>query len=61
MPTSRVLFDVEGTIAWLTFNRPDKLNALTLPILQDLASTARTLRKGTSQIVGFISDEVTIT
>ena len=35
-------------IARIELNRPDKLNALTLPILQDLADTAHDLRKDKS-------------
>ena len=40
---STVTCRVEGHIAQVRLNRPDKLNALTLDTLQDLASTAREL------------------
>lgn len=36
---------VEGGVAHVRLNRPDKLNALTLPALDELARTARELRK----------------
>jgi len=32
------LYDVVNGVAWLTFNRPDKLNALTLPMVEALRS-----------------------
>ena len=42
---SNVTCRVENGIAHVRLDRPDKLNALTLPILQDLATTAHDLRK----------------
>ncbi|MFT4287112.1 crotonase/enoyl-CoA hydratase family protein [Nocardioides sp.] len=36
---------VEGGIAQVRLNRPDKLNALTLPLLDELVATARRLRR----------------
>ena len=41
---SNVTYRTENGIAHVRLDRPDKLNALTLPILQDLATTAHTLR-----------------
>src|SRR5690349_1240520 len=42
---SNVTCRVENGVAHVRLDRADKLNALTLPILQDLASTAHGLRK----------------
>lgn len=42
---SHVKCEVVGGIATVTLNRPDKLNALTLPILEDLVATTHRLRK----------------
>lgn len=42
---SNVTCRVENGIAQVRLDRPDKLNALTLPILADLAATARDLRR----------------
>src|SRR5689334_18507354 len=42
---SNVTCRVEDGVAHVRLDRPDKLNALTLPILQDLATTAHDLRK----------------
>ena len=42
---SHVTCEITDGVAEVRLNRPDKLNALTLPILQDLATTAHTLRK----------------
>ncbi|PWN03119.1 crotonase/enoyl-CoA hydratase family protein [Nocardioides silvaticus] len=42
---SNVTCHVENGIAHVRLDRPDKLNALTLAILQDLVTTARDLRK----------------
>lgn len=39
---------VDGPVAQVRLNRPDKLNALTMPLLQDLASTAHRLRQDRS-------------
>ena len=36
MPTSRVLFDVDGPIAFLTFNRPEARNAMTWEMYEAL-------------------------
>ena len=36
MPTSRVLFDVDGPVAFLTFNRPDARNAMTWEMYEAL-------------------------
>lgn len=41
---SHVTCTIEGGIAHVRLDRPDKLNALTLAILDDLVATARTLR-----------------
>src|SRR5829696_8538802 len=45
---SNVTCEIADGVAQVRLDRPDKLNALTLPILQDLASTARALRKDKS-------------
>ena len=37
MPTSRVLFDLDGPIATLTFNRPEARNAMTWEMYEALA------------------------
>lgn len=42
---SNVTCSIESGVAHVRLDRADKLNALTLPILQDLASTAHGLRK----------------
>ncbi|MEZ0581303.1 crotonase/enoyl-CoA hydratase family protein [Nocardioides sp. MH1] len=42
---SNVTCSIEAGVAHVRLDRADKLNALTLPILQDLASTAHGLRK----------------
>jgi enoyl-CoA hydratase/carnithine racemase len=42
---SNVTCSIENGVAHVRLDRPDKLNALTLPILQELASTAHGLRK----------------
>jgi enoyl-CoA hydratase/carnithine racemase len=42
---SNVTCRIEAGVAHVRLDRPDKLNALTLPILQDLADTAHGLRK----------------
>ncbi|NYJ03083.1 enoyl-CoA hydratase/carnithine racemase [Nocardioides thalensis] len=45
---SNVKCEVVGGIATVTLNRPDKLNALTLPLLDDLIATAHRLRRDKS-------------
>ena len=42
---SNVTCRIEGGVAHVRLDRPDKLNALTLPILRDLAATAHDLRR----------------
>jgi enoyl-CoA hydratase/carnithine racemase len=42
---THVTCEIANGVAEVRLNRPEKLNALTLPILQDLATTAHTLRK----------------
>ncbi len=37
MPTSRVLFDVDGPVAFLTFNRPEARNAMTWDMYEALS------------------------
>ena len=44
MPTDRVVTTIEATIARVTMNRADKLNALDLDMLQGLVAAAGTLR-----------------
>ncbi len=46
--TALVTHTVEGGIAHVRLARPDKLNALTLPMLQELVTTARALRRDRS-------------
>lgn len=46
--SSRVTCTVEDGVAQVRLDRPDKLNALTLDILDDLVSTARFLRRDRS-------------
>ncbi|ROU02154.1 crotonase/enoyl-CoA hydratase family protein [Marinobacter sp. R17] len=43
--SDRVLLDIEGGIATVTLNRPDKYNGLDMPMFEAVAATARTLRK----------------
>src|SRR5918993_3215877 len=45
---THVTCEIVNGVAQVRLDRPDKLNALTLPILRDLASTARGLRKDKS-------------
>jgi enoyl-CoA hydratase/carnithine racemase len=54
---SNVTCEIVDGIAHVRLNRPDKLNALTLPILQDLAATAHELRKDKSLRAVIISGE----
>ena len=42
-------------IAYVTLNRPDKLNSLTLPVLDELVSTARVIRRDRSIRVVILS------
>ncbi|WP_183094011.1 crotonase/enoyl-CoA hydratase family protein [Nocardioides stalactiti] len=54
---SNVTCEIVDGIAEVRLDRPDKLNALTLPILQDLASTAHALRKDKDLRAVIISGE----
>ncbi len=40
---ARVLLDVKGEIAYVTLNRPDKLNGVDLEMIDELIATARTI------------------
>lgn len=44
MSSSRVLVDIDGPIAYVWLNRPDKLNGVDLDMLADLISAARKIR-----------------
>lgn len=54
---SNVTCTVEDGIAHVRLDRPEKLNALTLPILDDLVATARRLRKDKTLRAVIISGE----
>lgn len=54
---SNVTCEVADGIAQVRLNRPDKLNALTLPILEDLVATAHRLRKDKSLRAVIIAGE----
>lgn len=45
---SRVLLDIDNTIAYVTLNRPDKHNGLDKEMLLGLIKTAKTIRKNRS-------------
>lgn len=45
MTADRVLLEIEGGIATVTLNRPDKYNGLDMPMFEAIAATARTLKK----------------
>lgn len=45
MSSSRVLVDIDGPIAYVWLNRPDKLNGVDLDMLADLVAAAKKLRK----------------
>lgn len=47
MSSSRVLVDVDGPIAYVWLNRPDKLNGVDLDMLADLIAAAKKLRRNT--------------
>ena len=44
MSTSNLLIELNGPVAWLTINRPDKLNALNQATLSELAKAFERLR-----------------
>lgn len=44
MSSSRVLVDIDGPIAYVWLNRPDKLNGVDLEMLADLISAAKRIR-----------------
>lgn len=44
MSSSRVLVDIDGPIAYVWLNRPDKLNGVDLDMLVDLIAVARKIR-----------------
>ncbi|MDP9459962.1 MAG: enoyl-CoA hydratase-related protein [Actinomycetota bacterium] len=48
---SELLVDREGPIAWLTLNRPDRLNALTTTMLDQLADALTELEHGDAKVV----------
>ena len=41
-----VLLDIDGAVATITLNRPEKLNAMSQGLLSDLFDTLRDLRQG---------------
>jgi enoyl-CoA hydratase/carnithine racemase len=45
MNSPRVLVEIDGPIAYVWLNRPDKLNGVDLEMLSELVATAGTLRK----------------
>ncbi|MEO6471665.1 MAG: crotonase/enoyl-CoA hydratase family protein [Aeromicrobium sp.] len=45
MSSSRVLVEIDGPIAYVWLNRPDKLNGVDLDMLSDLIAAAKKLRK----------------
>lgn len=40
-----VIYEVKGAVAWITLNRPDKLNAFTAALNKDVASAVRAATK----------------
>lgn len=54
---SHVRCDVSGGIAQVRLDRPDKLNALTLPILEEMVATAQELRRDKSLRAVIIAGE----
>ncbi|CEG27336.1 enoyl-CoA hydratase-related protein [Bacillus sp. B-jedd] len=40
-----VIYEVKGAVAWITLNRPDKLNAFTAALNKDVASAVRAAAK----------------
>lgn len=44
MSSSRVLVDIDGPLAYVWLNRPDKLNGVDLDMLSDLLAAAKSLR-----------------
>ena len=46
--TGGVDLHVEGGIAFVTISRPGKLNSLTIPMLEELAATAKKIRRDRS-------------
>jgi enoyl-CoA hydratase/carnithine racemase len=48
---SELLVDREGPIAWLTLNRPERLNALTMTMLDQLAAALTELEDSDAKVV----------
>jgi 2-(1,2-epoxy-1,2-dihydrophenyl)acetyl-CoA isomerase len=44
-PAATVLLDIEGGVATITLNRPDALNALTVPMKQELLAAVRSVER----------------
>lgn len=60
MPTTiqdRVSIDIKGDIAFVTLNRPEKLNALDIPMFEAIAKAAKTLKKNKSIRAVILSGE----